>query len=72
MIKDYFDVDRQGNGFILTVKHSVNKKNEPVETIQQVEHLGPVDHWDYAVTYRALDVWPRAIESGDINHFSQF
>ena len=67
MLRDYLDVDRVGNGYILTVKHTVNKKNEPVETIQQVKHLGPVDHWSVCVEYKDIDLWSRAVESGDFH-----
>lgn len=65
MRKKYIDVDRLGNGFILTVIHTVNKKNEPIEIIQTVEHLGPIDHWTIVIDYSGLDIWPRAHESGD-------
>lgn len=69
MLKTYIDVDRSGNGFILTVKHALNKKNEPVDTIVQVKHLGQVDHWVVNHDYRIYDLWPRTIESGDWDRF---
>lgn len=66
----YFDVDRKGNGFILNVLHTVNKKQEPIEIIMQVKHLGPINYWDYRTTYSDFEVWPRAMESGDIYRFN--
>jgi hypothetical protein len=68
-IQKYLDIDRIGYGYILTVKHTVNKKQEPVETIMQVQHLGPVDHWQLVVDYRDLELWPRCKESGDQDRF---
>jgi hypothetical protein len=64
-IQKYLDIDRIGYGYILTVKHTVNKKQEPVETIMQVRHLGPVDHWERVNDFSHLTTWPRAEESGD-------
>lgn len=70
MLRKYLDVDRLGNGFILTVKHGVNKKGEPTEDICQVVHLGPIGGWyEYVLTYQDYDLWPRAKDSGDIYLF---
>ena len=69
MIQKYLDVDRTGEGYILTVLHTVNKKQEPVEINKTVKHLGPIDYWTVYVDYSELDWWPRCIESGDLNNF---
>lgn len=65
MIQRYLDIDRTGEGYILTVLHTVNKKQEPVEIIKTVKHLGLIDHWTVVMDYKELDLWPRCIESGD-------
>lgn len=65
MIQRYIDIDRTGEGYILTVLHTVNKKQEPIEIIKAVKHLGPVDHWSVVMDYKELDIWSRCIESGD-------
>lgn len=67
-IQEYLDVDRQGNGYILTVKHDVNKKNEPVETIVQVKHLGKVTRACVFCKFKEYPLWTRTLESGDIKH----
>lgn len=69
MIQQYIDVDRTGEGYILTVLHTVNKKQEPVETIKAVKHLGPIDHWTMIVDYKELELWPRCYESVDWSRF---
>ncbi|ARV77047.1 hypothetical protein PHABIO_416 [Pseudomonas phage Phabio] len=63
-IKKYFDVDRQQNWYILTVKRTKNKKDEDVDTIMQVQHLGKLG---IGVIAMMLDyeVWERCLDSGD-------
>lgn len=68
----YLDIDRQGNGYLLNVTHSLNKKNEPVDTITQVSHLGALDHYDYTVTYEEYTLWPRCIDSGDFDNYLDY
>lgn len=62
--KNYLDVDRSSNAFILRVRTEKNKKGEDVDTIMHVEHLGKRSNLSL-MALSHIPVWPRAIESGD-------
>jgi len=63
-VRKYFDVDRKQNWYILTVKRTKNKKDEDVDTIMQVEHLGQLAMGQVAMMLD-YEIWPRCDESGD-------
>ncbi len=65
-IQTFFDVDRCGYCYLLRVKFSLNKKNELIETIIQVTHLGKLTWQDYIPEYSKYVIWQRAFESYDI------
>lgn len=64
MVRQYFDVDRKQNWYILTVKTTKNKKDEDVRTIIKVVHLGHIPMGQVAMMLD-YEVWERCIESGD-------
>lgn len=63
---EYLDVDRMSHGFIVTIRHDVNKKGEPVETITHVVHLGTITQKDVDTLYSKYPIATRSTESGDI------
>lgn len=63
-IKKYFDVDRQQNWYILTVKTTKNKKDEDVQIIMQVEHVGKLTMGQVAMMFD-YEAWERCLDSGD-------
>lgn len=64
-VKQHFDVDRQQNWYILTVKTTKNKKDEDVQTIMKVEHLGKLTLGQVAMQMFDYEVWERCLDSGD-------
>lgn len=68
-IKKYFDVDRQQNWYILTVKTTKNKKDEDVQTIIQVQHLGWLTLSQVAMQVFDYEVWERCLDSGDYDRY---
>lgn len=64
-IKQYFDVDRQQNWYILDVKTTKNKKDEDVQTIMKVEHLGKLTLAQIAMQMFDYEAWERCLDSGD-------
>jgi hypothetical protein len=62
---DMFDVDRQGNGFIVTVYEYLNKKKETCREVIRVKHMGKVTIRDLATCYGCHQVHKRAMESHD-------
>jgi hypothetical protein len=63
---DMFDVDRQGNGFIVTVYEYLNKKKETCREVIRVKHMGKVTIIDLADYYGCKRVHLRALDSGDL------
>lgn len=62
---DMFDVDRQGNGFIVTVYEYLNKKKETCREVIRVKHMGKVTIRDLIELYGCRQIHLRAMESGD-------
>lgn len=62
--KKYFDVDRQQNWYILDVKTTKNKKDEDVQIIMKVEHLGKLTI-SQAAMMLDYEVWERCLDAGD-------
>lgn len=62
--KRMLDIDRKGNGFIVTIKFDLNKKGEVTQDVVLVEHLGYFT-FDLHCTYNGLLLWERAVTSGD-------
>ncbi|MNM77101.1 hypothetical protein D3C81_889430 [compost metagenome] len=62
---DKFDVDRQGNGFVVTVYEYLNKKKETCQEVIRVKHMGKVTIRDLATCYGCGEVHARAMESHD-------
>lgn len=70
----FLDVDRAGNGFVLTVRFSLNKKNEVVKDIMLVEHLGYFTfdlHAKFICQSLAIPLWERTVISGDYTQHIQ-
>lgn len=63
--KKYFDVDRKQNWYILTVKHTKNKKGEDIDTIMKVDHLGQLTSLSQVAELLDYEVWERCLDSGD-------
>ena len=61
--EDRVDVDRVGYAYIVTVRSSLNKKNELVEEVIRVKHLGKATPELMRSVY--LPLHSRAIDSGD-------
>lgn len=65
---EYIDIDKCKNWYILKVKTTKNKKNEDVQTIVKVTHLGE-QSLEQVQKLQSYPVWERCIESGDYDHY---
>ena len=66
--KRMLDIDRMGNGYVVTIKFDLNKKGEVTKDVVLVEHLGyfTLDlNCRYRMQATNLLLWDRAITSGD-------
>lgn len=63
---DMFDVDRQGNGFVVTVYEYLNKKKETCQEVIRVKHMGKITMWDLIDKYDCKRIHVRAYDSGDL------